>query len=231
MLSAAGKLLGRKRNTGPLSPTGVALLMHMDDAVTTQFTDVVGHSVIRNGSPVISDAWAGAFGGRSALFSGAAGNFLSLEPSADWAFGSGDFTIEVRINPNSVTGNQNIIGNYISNTVGHWMLRMQGTTVVWYINGAALFTMNAAPAMQIGVPASLAIQRRGDQCVGYIGGNLNGTARTYSGNFGTSTNPLAIGGDSAGANGFSGYIDEVRITKAALYTGNYTPEVVAFPDP
>ena len=230
MLSAAGKLQGKKISTSQVSPTGVRLLLHMDDAVTTQFTDVIGHTVIRNGTPVIGDAWAGAFAGRSALFSGAAGNFLSLEPSPDWTF-VGDFTIECRINPNSITGNQNIIGNYISNTGGHWMLRMQGATVVWYINGAALFTMNSAPGMQIGVPASLAIQRRGDQCVGYINGVAIGTARTYSAQFGVATNPLAIGGDSAGANSYSGYIDEVRMTASALYTGNYTPATEAFPNP
>ena len=71
----------------------VVLLLHMGgtDGSTT-FTDEKGHTVTANGDAQIDTAQS-KFGGASALFDGS-GDYLSVADSADFEFGSSDFTID-----------------------------------------------------------------------------------------------------------------------------------------
>ncbi len=209
--------------------SNVVLLMHFEGANnSTTFTDVKGKTLTRVGSPVISTAFADA-GLSSGLFNSATPDYLTAAASADFSF-PGDFTIEITVNPNSITGNQQIIGNYLSNTTGHWMLRMQGAVPVWYVNGAAAFTANDR-SWTIGTKHKVALVRIGSTCTAYIDGTVSGTPLSYSGTFGLSTNALGICAMSNGGTPISAYIDELRITKGVgRYTAPYIPRKSAFPD-
>ena len=57
----------------------------------------------------------------------------------------------------------------------------------------------------------------------YLNGNLDGTVNTGNGP-GSGTSSVKIGRNSGGAH-FNGLVDEVRVSNAAVYTGNFTPSM------
>jgi len=71
----------------------------------------------------------------------------------------------------------------------------------------------------------IAVVRSGNSIKGYIDGSSDGTTLTASGN-NTSTGTLHIAGD--GDQGFTGYMDEMRISNTARYTSNFTPSTTEF---
>lgn len=232
MLNAAGKLQGIRKNTGASTDpffSDVVLLMHMEGVNGgTSFPDVKGHAVTRNGNPVTDTSWASA-GLASCLVAGGP-DYLTLPLTSDFVF-PGDVTIEFTMRLNAfVGGNNTLMGNYVSNTAGHWMCRIQGsTTLIWYLNSAGTFT-GGTGSLTVGNVYKVAMVRSGSTCSLYINGVQNGTSTTFSGNIGLSTNALSIGARSNGVEPSQVNIDELRITKRARYTGNYTPETAAFPD-
>lgn len=78
------------------------LLLHMDgvDASTT-FVDssVSSHTILVGGSAQIDTAQS-VFGGASGLFG--TSDWLALDGSSDFGFGTGDFTIDFRLRPRAV---------------------------------------------------------------------------------------------------------------------------------
>ena len=44
----------------------------------------------------------------------------------------------------------------------------------------------------------------------------------------TNTSPVYIGADTNG-NGYTGYLQDIRISRYARYTANFTPPTAAFP--
>lgn len=69
------------------------LLLHLDQSGGLADVSASAHTVTANGSAAIS-ASQSKFGGASASLAGAGGNYLSSADSADWTFGTGDFTID-----------------------------------------------------------------------------------------------------------------------------------------
>ncbi|MEJ0012775.1 MAG: hypothetical protein WDM94_09155 [Bauldia sp.] len=65
----------------------------------TTFVDssASGRTITANGNAQVDTAQA-KFGGASALFDGA-GDYLTVPASADFNFGTGDFTVETLIEP------------------------------------------------------------------------------------------------------------------------------------
>ena len=82
------------------------LLLHCDGAAgSTTFTDSSdsGHTVTANGSfelTTTDNEWK--FGGAGATADGTSGTWLSVPDSTDWAFGSGNFTLDMWIYPKTI---------------------------------------------------------------------------------------------------------------------------------
>ena len=72
--------------------------------------------------------------------------------------------------------------------------------------------------------------RQGNTIKLFVNGVLQTETATYTGTLGEPDRVLRIGSRTATANEYDGFIDEVRITKRALYTGNFTPPTAPFPD-
>lgn len=209
----------------------VVALLHFDgpDGSTT-FTDETGKSWVPGGNAQIDTAQS-KFGGASGLFDGT-GDYISTGTSADFDFGSGDFTVEffVRLNDMSnqvFIGRRNAAG-FTPFGVGVFASKLQ----MLVSTSGASWASTARDSVDFvsGAWTHVALVRSGTNFTLYKNGN-SVVSSTISGSVMSSTNPVLIGAWDSTLFPTNGHIDEVRITKGvARYTANFTPPDRAFPD-
>jgi len=176
------------------------------------------------------------FGTGSISFNGS-NSYLTLSnnSSSNMIFGTGDFTIEAWIYPTSFTGQTNLnmiidfrplstngayVCFYLALTTGYPILTVSSTNV---ITGTTAPTLNAWN--------HIALTRSGTSTRVFINGNQTGSTYTDSTNYLGSVGRPIIGatGFFSPADYFTGYMDEIRITKGvARYTSNFTVPVAPF---
>ena len=170
------------------------------------------------------------FGTGSMKFNGTT-DYLTAPTSPQFAFSTGNWTIEGWVYPSSVTALQSLIDTRATATSTTGVL--VSITALGFIsvtvNNAILFT--SSTAMTLSTWVHVAVVQNGTTITLY----LNGTKPTTgSGTSSTSlTDQYLRLGASAGtaANFYNGYLDDVRITKGvARYTANFTPPTAAFPN-
>jgi hypothetical protein len=208
----------------------VVLLLHMDgSAGSSVFTDAKGHSIPVRGAP--TQTTPAQFGNAAQLSSG---NSIGPIVGSDLAFGTGDFTIEAWVNRSSSSGTGVVIGThnyYVGGYNGVWTVYVQS-------NQAVFASYNDRSSPEVGVFPStwatgtwyhLAVVRSGNTIELFQNGlSLGSMPHSKALDFGA--NGLYIGYD--GNNGdWQGAIDEVRITRAALYSDNFTPPAAPFANP
>ena len=165
------------------------------------------------------------FGG-SSLYIGGDGS--KVEIGADGLNATGDFTFECWIYDTSVTNYPQLAINSSNN--GFFLYTGNGATsgsnkVLRHWNGGSVTNFSTE------LPQSqwyhFALVRSGSTVKLYINGTADSTTRTDSGTYlmGQSST-LTLGADGAG-NNFRGYINDLRITKLARYTTNFTPPTSA----
>ncbi len=215
--------------------SNVSLLLHCDGSDgSTTFTDSSGtpKTVTAYGDAHIATDQA-MFGGASAHFDGS-GDYLSVPNSADWDFGSGNFTIELWFRtPSSVSSTKHLVGRWgtsgglfvhlflgSSNSIGcEW-----STSGTYQPNNSIL---SAASAFSAGAWHHAALVRNGPTISLYLDGSSVATG-AISGTIYSAPQALTIGSNTANQ-AFSGNIDDLRITKGvARYTANFTPPTTAF---
>lgn len=201
--------------------SNVVLAMHMDDA---GLTDLKGHAVTLNGNAARSSAQS-KFGGYAAYFDGS-GDYLTAPTGADFAFGTGDFTVECWINPVSVAGLKVIYDSRTGSvgSVGGISIAVSSGTLRCDTNVANVLT---GGVVTTGAWQHVALSRASGVFKLWLGGSqvaTSGAAYTLSDGY------MFVGTDKTGAAYFNGYIDDLRITKGvARYTANFTPPSSAFP--
>jgi hypothetical protein len=213
----------------PVDPyfSSVKLLLHCNGTNgSTTFTDVIGHTLTAAGGVTISTAQS-KFGSASGVSTAATGSALSASTSADFGFGTGDFTVEMFIYYTSTPAADQLCVDFRADATGtpfamgvssaDTLLSYDGTTVRY---GGAL-THNAWNY--------ITWTRASNVNVLGVGGT-SGHTWTASQNFG-STNPVRLFANASATPGqrFAGYIDEVRITKGVARDVSSTP-TVAFID-
>jgi hypothetical protein len=199
--------------------------MHMDGTNgSTTFTDLKGHSVTTNGNAQISTAQS-KFGSASALFDGA-GDSLSV-PTTDYAFGTADFTMEAFIRPSSVApAYQAIVDMRTAGVQTVPTFSLFGAFLTFYTAGG--IRIQSASASIVNTWYHVALCRSSGVTRMFIDGVQVGTSYTDANSY--EANQVLIGAHFDG-NGYNGHIDELRITKSARYTANFTPPIAPFPDP
>ena len=175
------------------------------------------------------------FGTGSMVFDGSGDYLTSNELSDLYAFGTGDFTIEMWVNLSSFASLQILYDSRPASTDGLYPLiyvSSGGGSIIWQISATARITGTATLAT--GTWYHVAVSRASGSTKMFLNGTQVGS--TYADtnaylNSGT-TRPF-IGGSSysAGTLTVNGYIDDLRITKGiARYTANFTPPTAAFPN-
>lgn len=228
---------GRRPSATDTDPNfaSVVALLHMDGAdASTTFTDVKGHTFTASGNAQIDTAQS-KFGASSGLFDGT-GDYVSSADSADWEFGSGDFTLEFFMRLNSTSGNATLLAKINSAATDYMSFGVvrSTTSLVFYATstGSSFDIVNGvtfATGLTTGVWYHVAINRTGTAWRGYIDG-VGTSLATSSSAIVNSAFSLRIGGPSDSAL-FNGWIDEIRLTKGVgRYPSNFTPPSSAFPD-
>jgi hypothetical protein len=168
------------------------------------------------------------FGTTSMAFDGT-GDWLLLPSSQNVAFATGDFTIEFWYYTSTTSGFRGLFST--STTDGE-----TGTFRAFLNNANTGLTMkvgatdtNFTQTLTANAWVHIAFVRSSGTLAMYYNGTKNGTTGSITTDI--LAKPLIIGANFiAGTEPFTGYIDDLRITKGyAVYTANFTPPTAAFP--
>lgn len=226
--------------TGDVYYPQTSLLMHFNGTNgSTTMTDNSKNNVAFtvNGNSQISTAQS-KFGGASLYLDGT-GDYLSSPSVSDFAFGTGDFTIECWFYSSNV-GSKGLFQT--SDAIGG--LKTSYTSGIILIQGANNVGAGLSGGLCAGVAGTflgsttavittntwyhIALVRNSGTSTIYLNGTSIGSATTTGNCSGTY---LAIGGYYDTSYLYQGYIDELRITKGlARYTGAFTPPTTQFLD-
>jgi len=217
-------------STSTTIDTDCGLLLHCDGADgSTTFTDssfATTKTVTAVNNSQIDTAQS-KFGGASGLFDGT-GDYLTVPASSDWAFGTGDFTIDFwwRLNVKKQSfivgtdaladggsgfnifynSNQNRFENYLAG-VEH-QFAWNASTATWY---------------------HVTFTRNGTNLRMFIDGTQIGSTLSSSHNISDSADTLRICASPTTTLEVNGWIDELRIVKGtAVWTANFTPPAAAY---
>lgn len=206
----------------------VVSLLHMNGADgSTTFTDVIGKVwSVAGGTPQI-DTGQSKFGGASLQTDnpGSGNNYITTPDSADWDFGTGDFTVELHFRASQFPSSHTVLSHH----TGVAIQFLSSTSVRFLCFGAVLGTF--ASSFSLNTWYHLAITRSGTSLRCFVDGVQIGSTVTDSTNITGNTAPMRLGSLDGSNQPFYGHIDEVRITKGfARYTANFTPPAAPYPD-
>jgi len=172
------------------------------------------------------------FGGSSIFFDGT-NDSLDIADSTDFDFGTGNFTFEfwvyktasgkAAIFETRSTGDNNDGFNLEFNSTGNGALEWYDPSIA---SGDDL--PKDGSAISLNTWTHFAIVRNGSSCKMYRDGTAVGTEKDVGTNSQVSDGTPTIGESSAGANDFQGFLDEIRLSSTARYTGNFTAPSAAF---
>lgn len=199
------------------------LLLHCDgtDASTT-FTDSSpsNKSVVANGSAQVDTAQKEF--GTGSFECTVGGSYLTVADSADWDFGTGDFTIDFWFRPNA-TGTQTLISR---NGFGDYRINYDSTTLQVHLGGIEVILTSWS--VSTGTWYHFALTRASSNVRAFLNGAQVGSTASNSSDI-NSAGSLFIGIESSIANNFNGWMDEVRISKGvARWVANFTAPVRAY---
>jgi hypothetical protein len=211
--------------TGPISNQ----LLYTTSSVT------FGEIILQNtggGTPKTVTAYGNAhistaqyvYGTSSIALDGTTNTDVGIAESSDFAFGTGDFTVETWVYANSWSGYHTIWSSGNVSNVGNFAAYINGGNNLEIYNngvGPALFTASFS-ALSTNTWYHFAIVRESGTMTFYINGSSVGSS-AVSYNFTAIGSASYLASDGEGGYYFSGYVQDLRITRAAVYTGSFTP--------
>lgn len=184
------------------------------------------------------------FGSASLLLDGT-GDGVLADNTADWQFGSGQFTVEGFVRFNSVSSDVYLVALYDTTSQRSWALAKgpnSGANATWGFNNSTNGTgttgniVSSAIATSTGVWYHFAADRDASNVLRLYRDGTMIASGTFSGTYHASTGKLSLGGftTSGAMAGFylNGWMDEVRITKGvARYASDsgFTVPTAAYP--
>jgi hypothetical protein len=223
----------------PTAITNTSLLLNFTNA---GIIDNTAKNVLETVGNAQIDTAVVKYGTGAMEFDGS-GDYLVIPRNNDLYLGSGNFTAECWVYP-TASPNQAFI-------MGQWSGSTGSTTLSWVLNlsddanrnlrfllstdGSGVLTNTiSSSALTLNAWNHVALVRNGSVFTAYLNGTA-ATGGTYTITAGTAlynaTNPITVGATSAGTQAFTGFIDDLRITKGiARYTANFVPPVARFPN-
>ena len=171
------------------------------------------------------------FGTTSMSFPGTSGNRFQSPLSQNYAFLTGDFTIEAFVYLNAVSATPStVVGTWLGASNFGWILQLNSTTLTFAFGTSGGSSASYSPSFTFttGTWYYLAVTRSGTNLKLFVNGSQVGTTQTNSANI-TCTTALWVGANQDGNIQYlNGYVDELRITKGFARTITATP-TAAFP--
>ena len=210
----------RFRST-PVTINATVKLGRRDSARTAKVITTVGGAKISTADY--------AFGSSSVVFDGS-GDKLTVPSSTDFAFGTGDFSIEFFAKSGATFDVFNSTRNILdfrasnTNTIAPEIYLGAGNTIHYRVNGVDRISVTATTgALPYVLSASffnhVVVSRVNGSTRMYVDGVAAATVYTDSNDY--VQGGLTIGGVVGASGNFAGYLDEIRIIKGTSpYTGN-----------
>ena len=158
----------------------------------------------------------------SVVFSGATKNRLTIPSSSDFAFGTGDFTIEMFVYHTDLTGQQTYFGDTFGGTAGIYTYKTSDNAISLYDDAQRSVSSNSV--IQLNTWHHVAWARASGTLKAFLDG-VEVDSDSYSGDF--TTTEYFIGDTASTSSGeMIGFISNVRIIKGtALYTASFSRPV------
>ena len=165
------------------------------------------------------------------------GDYLSIPASSDFAFGTGDFSLEFWIKT-SDSGESVIVDQYSSGSAfSSWQLSVKTGVLSWYrrlVGGSSSYLLTGSTTISDNTWHHIAVTRASNTLMFFVDGVADGSV-TDSSDYATSVVTLSIGAQVYSRNSsydLAASLDDIRITKGvARYTATFTPPTEAFPNP
>jgi len=214
----------------PAQPTpNTVLLLNgtsaaVTDATTKNMLETLGGAQVSTVS--------NRFGG-SSMFFGTGGGAYAQTPvdQHNFGFGTGDFTIEMWINP--TPGNAGVFFDTRRQTESRINMSLTNNNAGMSVSVSTTAIITVNTGITAGSWNYIAVTRASGSLRLFINGTQAGSTTTMTTDLGaTGSLCLATAGDARGDTryGYTGYIQDVRITRGvARYTANFTAPTNAFP--
>jgi hypothetical protein len=152
-------------------------------------------------------------------------DFLSYSSNTTLNFGTGNFTVECWINLGNVTGSKVIVTGTDSDSFG-----LRYGTGFGANNGIGIYRASIADleycsfSFLPSVWYHVAVVRQSSAIKFFVDGTQQTTVGSGGGSFNYPvTSNVRIGTGDTGLEDYTGYISNLRVTKSAVYTANFTP--------
>lgn len=167
--------------------------------------------------------------GTGSYSSGASNGGLRVTPVTGFGFGLGDFTLEYWYYPTSYADSLGIDMRPIATTGAYPTVGPRTTgSHIYYTNGATRIT-SSTTATPLNTWNSIAVVRNNNITKLYVNGVQEGISYVDTTNYLQGSCTMACNGfDQNGSFPLKGFLDEIRISNVARYTGNYTPATQPF---
>lgn len=205
----------------------VALLKGEGSNNSTTITDhsLIGAAWTVGGNARISTAQF-KYGSASIYFDGTNDYITATAAPANFTFSTGDFTVEFWLWSGTL-GPQNGFIAFDTRGPGDGTNKV---TIIYSDNNIRLEVNEnsriAGGALALNTWHHIALSRAAGVSRLFVNGTQVGSSYTDTFNYSCATNRPIMGGDGPGGGSvwnLNGYIDDVRITRAARYTSNFTP--------
>ena len=191
------------------------------DSSSNNFSATIetGPSVQRFNPFGTATAYSTSVIGGSGYFDGS-GDYLGIANNTALQWGTGDFCVEMWVNPSSAAGGKTVVCKGTNNT-GTFEVGIYASNKIELYTTALVFTSTASAIANAWT--HIAITRSGTTLRCFINGALDTTVTSSYDFNNTSTFYVGIYGDVT-SNPFNGYISNVRCVKgSAVYTAAFTP--------
>lgn len=216
----------------PTAPrTAVSGTTYLLNFTNPGIRDVTSKNVLETVGDARLSTSQSKFGNSSIFFDGTGDYLVSNSATIDlYAFGTGDFTIEMWIYFNVVNTIQCVYDSRPASTQGNYPLIYLNSdgTLRLFVNSADRITSSALSASTW---YHVAVSRSGTSTRLFINGTQSGSTYTDSTSYLNASGRPWIGINAFNTTqGLNGYIDDLRITKGiGRYTANFTAPTAAFP--
>ena len=208
--------------TPPTAITNTAILLNMTNAGI--YDNAMMNDLETVGNAQISTSVV-KYGTGSLYFDGT-GDALKAVYTPNFAFSTGDFTIELWLYINSTSGTPIVFDMRENGGSATPVIYLNGSALVYYTNAGVRIT---GGTLSTGTWYHVAVCRSGTSTKMFLDGTQIGSTYTDSTNYAGGN--LWLGSYYSGGYDLNGYIDDLRITKGyARYTANFTPPTAAFPN-